>query len=249
MPAPTPRMRTPPPDRPGWPGPTARGARTVIAGVLTILALLLVWAALVAPDQPIAPQARRVPEGPARGPRPHRGGARPARQRSTRILAWVVGPAARAGGRPEGPQHRVLHRLRPAVRHLSGRELRRDRHRDAARLDRALAGEPDRRSGWACCVVGATRPHDACDAAGDPGRGRPSPVGAAGRRGARRRLGPLLGVRRAARLPHADRLHDLRRPGRRRGERACGPTSTTDAVFAKRDQPRRVRATRPPISC
>ena len=36
------------------------------------------------------------------------------------------------------------------------------------------------------------------------------PLGAAGGRGARRRLGALLGARRPARLPYADRLHALR---------------------------------------
>ena len=56
--------------------PTRRRARTVLATALTILALLFVWAALVGPDQPIAPQARRVLETPTRGFRSHRAGRR-----------------------------------------------------------------------------------------------------------------------------------------------------------------------------
>ena len=53
-----------------------------------------------------------------------------------RLLAWVVGPAARSAGDREDPRHRLLRDLRPAVRPRRRLELRRDRHRDAARLDR-----------------------------------------------------------------------------------------------------------------
>ena len=75
----------------------------------------------------------RVPEGPARGSRPDRRWRSSCPPTGRRILAGVVGPAARAGGHPEDPRLRVLRGLRPAVRPLSGLGLRRDRQRDAAR--------------------------------------------------------------------------------------------------------------------
>ena len=79
--------------------------------------------------------AQRVRESPARGPRPHRSGPRPARHRSTpsgldrRTGSWSRGDR-------EDPRLRLLHDLRPAVRPRRRLELRRDRHRDDARLDR-----------------------------------------------------------------------------------------------------------------
>ena len=82
-------------------------------------------------------------------------------------------------------------------------------------------GEPGRRRRGGARRRRA-RPHDAGGAAPDPGRGRPPPLVAPGRRGARRRLGALLGVRRAARLRRAHRLHERRRPGRPRGPRRAG---------------------------
>ena len=48
------------------------------------------------------------------------------------------------------------------------------------------------------------------------------PLGAAGGHRARRRVGTLLGVRRSAHLPHADRVHALRQSGRQRGQCASG---------------------------
>ena len=78
--------------RPGHRAPTAthrlraaarrRRARTGIVVALTILAgCCVVWAALVAPDQPTRPEVQRVPERPARGPRPHRRWRSPCRPR------------------------------------------------------------------------------------------------------------------------------------------------------------------------
>ena len=64
--------------------------------------------------------------------------------------------------------------------------------------------------------------HDPGGASPDPGRGRPPRAVAPGRRRARRRLGALLGVRRAARRRHADRLHERRRPRRPRGANGAG---------------------------
>ena len=52
----------------------ARTRARGVAGALTVLALLVVWVALVAPDQLGPPHARRVPAGPARGPRRRRPG-------------------------------------------------------------------------------------------------------------------------------------------------------------------------------
>ena len=62
------------------------------AAALTVLAVLLVWSALVAPDQPIHLTPERVPEGPARGPRPDRAWPLVLPARGRRVLAWVVGP-------------------------------------------------------------------------------------------------------------------------------------------------------------
>ena len=71
----------------------------------------------------------------------------------------------------------------------------------------------------------------------DPRRGRPPPVVAPGRRRARRRLGALLGVRRAARLRRAHRLHQRRRPGRPRGAHGAGRPPRSRALRG-RDPPR-----------
>ena len=83
--------------------------------MLTTLALLLVWGALVAPDQSASSHSERVPESPARGPRPHRRGDRLAPHRST-LMPGIVGPLLGSGVDPEDPRHRVLRGLRPAVR-------------------------------------------------------------------------------------------------------------------------------------
>ncbi len=107
------------------------------AGVaLTVLALLLVWAA-----------ARRA--GPARAASRLGAFARlplelARRRRRGRPAARHAAPRARRGrGRGaerararEGPRHRLLHGVRPAVQARRRLGLRRDRHRDAARRGR-----------------------------------------------------------------------------------------------------------------
>ena len=136
-----------------------------IAVALTILALLLVWAALVAPHQPSQLTPGAFVRLPLEG--------------LVLVALAVVLPAdaaprrwpwsragARAAGHREGPRHGVLHGLRPAVQPRRRLELRRDRHRDAARRRSAVAREPgDRRRRsrsssrssssrpWRCCAL------------------------------------------------------------------------------------------------
>ena len=67
-----------------WTSPSRACAETRIArGRSRSSPSLLVWAALVAPDQPSRLHARRVPAAPGRGSRRRRSGPRPARNRST----------------------------------------------------------------------------------------------------------------------------------------------------------------------
>ena len=55
-----------------------------------------------------------------------------------RVLAVVAGAVLSVLVRREGPRHRLLHRVRPAVQARRRLELRGHRHRDAARRDRQL---------------------------------------------------------------------------------------------------------------
>ena len=161
-----------------------------------------------------------------------RGGPRPARAGPTRV-AWVVGLVLASAGPREGPRHRLLHGLRPAVQ--PGRRLAATptRHRDAARV----VG----RTGANLAVVGAVAalvavlvlPALAVLRLTRVAAGHRRCV-AAGRRGARRRLGALLGARRAARLRRAGRLHERRRARRPTRCRRCRPALARRAQFAAR---------------
>ena len=179
--------------------------------------------------------AERVLDDPARGRGLDRTCRRPTPHPSTHSGCELrTGP--RAGGRPEGHQLRDVHALRPAVRPAWRHESARERDRDVALLGRWYGDEAARgRRGGRHRRTG--RPADAGDAATDAGCGRQPPLGAAGGRGARRRLGALLGVRRPAHLPHADRLHPFRRSGRQRGQRASGGHPRQERL-RQADQPR-----------
>ena len=222
--------RTDAPARPSEPDPVrptrshgpARGARVRkgVAVVLTILAALLVWAALVAPDQPSDLTLSAFFRIPLEGlvlialaavlPRTPR-----------RILAVSCGLVLTLVV--------VLKVINYEMFTLYDRPY--DPLGDTSQLGngietlRSLVGGTETKLIEVGAVVGtvvAGRRADAGDAAADPGCGRQPPLGAAGGRGARRRLGALLGARRAAHLPHADRLHAFRQPGRRRGQCASG---------------------------
>ena len=145
------------------------------------LALLLVWAALVAPHEP----GRFTLGAFARLPLELLVlvalAARAARDR--RAACWPSrGRAARRAGDREGPRHRVLHRVRPAVQPCRRLELRQHRHRDAARRDRQVAREPRHRRHDRARRRAPDRPGHG-DAARDAGRGPPPRLGAASRRG------------------------------------------------------------------
>ena len=156
------------------------------AAALTVLALLLVWAALVAPNQPadltlgafarlplellvVVAVAALLPATPRR------------------VLAVVVGALLSAARAREGPRHRVLHGVQPAVQAGRRLELRGDRHRDAARRGGQLERGPRRRR------RGRAHPRDPHPpgpgaAARDAGGGRPPRLGAAGGGGIERGL-------------------------------------------------------------
>ena len=188
--------------------------------VLTILAALVVWVALVAPDQPKDLTLNGFLRIPLEGlvlialaavlPRTPR---RILAVSCGLVLALVV----------------VLKVINYEMFTLYDRPY--DPLGDTSQLGngietlRSLVGGTETKLIEIGAVVGTVvtgRRADAGDAAADPGCGRQPPLGAAGGRGARRRLGALLGVRRSAHLPHADRLDAVRRPGRRRGQRGSG---------------------------
>ena len=179
------------------------------------LALLLVWAALVAPHQPsrlnlgafarlplellvVVAVAALLPATPRR------------------VLAVVAGAVLSVLVRREGPRHRLLHGVRPAVQAGRRLELRGDRHRDAARRDRLVERGPRRRRRGRAHRRAPRRPGPGA-AARDAGRGRPPRLGAPGGGGARRGLGGPPRRRRAG------RLLERRRPGRRRGAGGAQP--------------------------
>ena len=105
-----------------------------------------------------------------------------------RALAVVAGVAAGRARAREGPRHGVLHGLRPAVQPRLRLELRGDRHRDAARRDRQVAGEPRRGRRVRARRRAPRRPGPGA-AARHARRGRPPRLGAPGGRGARRASG------------------------------------------------------------
>ena len=105
-------------------GPSRRGPlRTGLAVALTVLALLLVWAALVAPNEPSRLTRGRLRAAPARAPRRRRPGRPAARHPAPR-----AGRARRRGAERrrarEDPRHRLLHGVRPAVQARRRLELR-----------------------------------------------------------------------------------------------------------------------------
>ena len=226
--------------------PSRGRVRTSIAAVLTILAILLVWVALVAPDQP----SRLTPSAFVRLPLEGLvlialALVLPATAR--RVLAGVVGPALgllvivkvldigffATFDRPFDPVGDW------SYAGIGIETLRDSVGRDGREPGRRRRGGARRRR---------TRPHDPGGASADPGRGRPPPVVAPGRRGARRRLGALLGVRRAARLRHA--RSPPRAPPAWPSTRyaRCGPASRITRSSPTRSATT-ASATRPPTSC
>ena len=160
-------------------------------------------------EPPEPPHARRVRAAPARAPRRRRRGRPAARHPAPRAGRGRGSGAERARAR-EGPRHRVLHGVRPAVQARRRLELRGDRHRDAARRDRQVERGPRRRRRGRAHRRAPRRPGPGA-AARDAGRGRPPRLGAPGGGGAGRGLGGPPRRRRAG------RLLERRRPGRRRG--------------------------------
>ena len=163
--------------------------------------------------------AQYVPETPARGHRRSRPRPRPARQGPARP-GLDRRPDSRSAGDREGPRHGRLRDLRPAFRSRCRLAVHRHRDRDAAGLGR-IEGRGPRRGRGGHAHRRRTRPHDSGGASPDPGRSRPPPLVAPCHHGARRRLGPLLGVRGAARLRRAVCLGERRHPRRRRGARGA----------------------------
>ena len=158
-----------------------------VAVAVTVLALLLVWAALVAPNQPsrlnlgafarlplellvVVAVAALLPATPRR------------------VLAVVAGAVLSVLVVVKVLDIGLLHGVRPAVQARRRLELRRDRHRDAARRDRLLERGPRRRRRGRARRRAPRRPGPGA-AARDAGRGRPPRLGAAGGGGAGRGLG------------------------------------------------------------
>ena len=159
------------------------------------------------------PDRGRVRAAPARAPRRRRPGRPAARHPAPR-----AGRARRRGAqrrrRREGPGHRLLHRVRPAVQARRRLELPGDRHRDPPRRDRQVDRGP-RRRGRRRARRRAPRRPGARAAARDAGRGRAPRLGAPDGGGAVRGLGGAPDRRRAR------CLGERRRPGRRRGARGA----------------------------
>ena len=194
--------------------------RLGISAVLTVLAFMLVWAALVAPHEPSRLTLGAFLRLPLEGvilvalalvlP----GNTR-------RILAWVVGPVIgllilvkildfgffTAFDRPfdPGDDWSYTHTGIETLRHVDWLD-----DANVALVGVALAGR------------GRRRPAHPGPASPDPGRGRPPPGVAPGGRGAGRGLGAVLGAGRAVRVRRAHRLHQRRRPRRLRGARGAG---------------------------
>ena len=210
------------------------------AVALTVLALVARLGRRRRTERTEPAHPRRVRAAPARAP-PRRRRSRAAARRRPARARRGRGRAAERGRAGEGARHRVLHRVQPAVQPRRRRELRGDRHRDAARRDRLRTRVPRcRRRGRA--RRRAARPAGAGAAAGHAGRGRPPRLGAPGGGGARPRLGG------PARHRHAGRLHERRRPRRRRGaggaDRAAGSTRSSPAR-----SPRTASPPRPATGC
>ncbi len=203
--------------------------RASLSAVLTILAFLLVWVALVAPAEP----SRLTPSAFVRLPLEGLvvialALALPATAR--RLLAWVVGPVLGLLVLVKILDFGFFTTFDRPFDPVGDWSYAGDRHRDAARLDRTDGREPGRRRRGGARRR-RLRPHDPGGASPDPGRGRPPPPVARGRHSARRRLGALLGGRCAARLRHAHRLRERRRPGHRRGTCGAG-RPRDDEIFA-----------------
>ncbi len=122
--------------------------------------------------------ARRVRAAPARAPRRRRRGGAAAHHRAPRT-GRRRGSGVERARTGEGPRHRVLHGVRPAVQARRRLELRGNRHRDAARRDRQLERGPRRRRGGRARRGAARAPRPGARAR-DPGRGRPPRLGASG---------------------------------------------------------------------
>ena len=111
---------------------------------ITLVALLLVWATLVAPNQPGRPHFTAFPTAPASTPVVVAVAVLlPATPR--RVLVVVARSDPERAHTREGPRHRVLHGVRPAVQAPRRHELSGYRYRDAGRGGRHLDGEPHRR--------------------------------------------------------------------------------------------------------
>ena len=138
--------RHPSPSHPGAPPAARRGpVRTGVATALTILAVAIVWAALVFPDRPSTLTLIAFLRVPLEGlVLVALALVLPVRPR--RVLAGLLGVAPRPRRHLEGARHRLLHGLRTAVRPARRRHrLRLDRHRNARLHGRSHGGQTDRR--------------------------------------------------------------------------------------------------------
>ena len=145
------------PDAPDRPIRRRSRASTRIAVALTVLAVVIVWAALVAPDQPNDLTLTGFLRIPLEGlvlialalvlPRTPR-----------RILAGIAGLALALVVVLKALNYRVLHAVQPAVRPTGRHDSARERHRDAALAGRWHRDQADRASArwsapsyWASC--------------------------------------------------------------------------------------------------
>ena len=194
---------------------------------------LLVWAALVAPNEP----SRLTPARSC--------GSRSRVSSSSRSPSSCLAPLAAcwhgwSGRRSacccrEAPRHRLLHGLRPAVQPCRRLELHR-----ASASRRCATRSVGRSANLAVAGVGAARrrrarPHDPGGASPDPGRGRPPPACRSGP--SRRSASSGCSAGRSARSSSPVRRSPPRapRPGDRRGPR--GACRRQDHALRRRDPP------------
>ncbi len=197
----------------------ARARRPAETAVLTLLALAVVWAVLVAPIRPWLLTPGSFVRLPLEG-LVVVGLAIALPTRARRFVPWLDRTAARRPLPDQAPRSRLLHRLRPALQPGRGLELPHDRRRDGACHLRQQGRRSRGRGRRPARARGVRRPHagrEPADASGGPS---PRPL-AADCWHAHRLLGPFLGVRGRG-LRGRDRLDERRAARGRRGPRRAG---------------------------